>query len=250
VFSRRPFERQNRGRVAAAAPGSPLTILGAASVLQWCRSDLGITIGTGVSAWADQSGNGRHYTQGTGAAQASYNATGGPNGRPSLLFDGTDDFLEAAAFNLPAPGTTPTYLAIVFRIVSWTSNDRLFGDAATVGVRHGAFMAGASPEIRGQNTFTAIANTGAAVGTYVRGEFYFSNTASDYVRCANTNVTGSNMGNGTSTGRRLGTDGAGPAGVCANIEVCEILYRNADLTAGERTALNAYWTATYGLVSL
>ena len=33
---------------------TPVTILGAASVLQWCRADMGVTLnGTGVSAWTD-----------------------------------------------------------------------------------------------------------------------------------------------------------------------------------------------------
>lgn len=55
----------------------------------WLRSDLGVTLnGSTVSAWADQSGNGRHFTQGTGAAQPNYDATGGPTGGPSIELGG------------------------------------------------------------------------------------------------------------------------------------------------------------------
>lgn len=47
------------------------------SLALWLRADLGVTLnGATVSAWADQSGNGRHATQGTAARQPTYNATG------------------------------------------------------------------------------------------------------------------------------------------------------------------------------
>ena len=51
-----------------------------------------ITIATGVSEWRDKSGNGRHFTQATGANQPSYSETGFL-GRPGITFDGADDRL-------------------------------------------------------------------------------------------------------------------------------------------------------------
>ena len=45
--------------------------------------------GETVGAWDDLSGNSRHLTQGTGSAEPTYR-TGDIQGRPSLLFDGTD----------------------------------------------------------------------------------------------------------------------------------------------------------------
>lgn len=63
----------------------PLTISG---LYGWYRSDLGITLnGSTVSAWADQSGNGRNLTQSTGSKQPTYNATDSQyNNKPSLTF--------------------------------------------------------------------------------------------------------------------------------------------------------------------
>jgi hypothetical protein len=85
MFSRRPTSRLNRGRVgSSAARATPLTIFGSSLEL-WLRADMGVTLGTGVSAWADQSGKGRHCTQGTGSQQPSVVASW-KNGKPALEF--------------------------------------------------------------------------------------------------------------------------------------------------------------------
>mgnify|MGYP001615457134 CR=1 FL=1 len=72
----------------------PLTL----SPTLWLPSDAGaITIATGVSQWDDSSGNGYHFTQGTGGAQPAHNATGGPNSTSIVTSDGTDDCLVSTA---------------------------------------------------------------------------------------------------------------------------------------------------------
>lgn len=54
----------------------------------WLRSDLGITISTGVSTWANQASPGTgDATQSTGGAQPAY-TTNSLNGRPGLTFVG------------------------------------------------------------------------------------------------------------------------------------------------------------------
>lgn len=66
----------------------------------WLRADMGVTLnGSTVSAWADQSGNGRNATQGTAANQPTY-VTGDPllGNQASLDFDGTNDTIATAAF--------------------------------------------------------------------------------------------------------------------------------------------------------
>lgn len=63
----------------------------------WLRADLGVTLNAGnVSAWADQSGNGRSFTQGTGGAQPVYDATAGANGTAYLELGGTR-YLDSAS---------------------------------------------------------------------------------------------------------------------------------------------------------
>lgn len=68
-----------------------------ANLAFWFRADLGVTLnGSTVSAWADQSGNGRHVTQGTAAAQPTLSTSAGLGGRPSLSFDGGDRLVSSA----------------------------------------------------------------------------------------------------------------------------------------------------------
>lgn len=70
------------------------------TIEQWLRSDLGVTGSAPVTAWADQSGNGRHMTE----------ATNGPaliasqiNGHPILRFDGSNDILSRASVVIAQP---------------------------------------------------------------------------------------------------------------------------------------------------
>jgi hypothetical protein len=82
--------RQNR-RIGTGAGFRPSNLPGC---VLWLRADLGITVATGVSTWADQSGNGNNFTQGTGANQPGLAATGNARGTgPALTFNGTTQFL-------------------------------------------------------------------------------------------------------------------------------------------------------------
>lgn len=69
---------------------------------------LGVTNVSGAcSAWADQSGNGFHGTQGTAANRPTISTSGGT---PSLLFDGTNDNLLSLATS--AAGVHSVYAVI------------------------------------------------------------------------------------------------------------------------------------------
>ena len=51
----------------------------------WLKADAGVTIATGVSRWADQSGNGNDVTQSTGSNQPAFNSNS-INGLPGITF--------------------------------------------------------------------------------------------------------------------------------------------------------------------
>lgn len=70
-----------------------------AGLMLWLDANEGITIDTGVSNWADQSGNGNDAVQTTSVNwQPTYNATG-LNSKPTVVFDGSNDLMTI-------PGTT------------------------------------------------------------------------------------------------------------------------------------------------
>lgn len=245
-FARRPGHRFNRGRLPFGVSAiTPLTIVGAGDTVAWWRSDLGITLNGGaVSAWADQGSGGFHLTQGTGANQPTYNAAGGPNSTPSLLFDGTGHSLVNATIDRPAPGTQPTFLWGVLRQLTWTNGDRILGFGA-VGTHMNVTQNPATPQWRQQNVTLANTNGGLALNTYGRFEVFFNNNTTDYIKLITTNVTGVNAGNtDPAAGLRLGCDSVGA--LFSNIEVCELAVYKVLPTAGQLAALDAYCTARYG----
>lgn len=96
-------------------------------LLIWLRSDLGITIGTGVSTWADQSGNGNNVTQATGSRQPAYTTSSAVfNNRPCLRGDGVDDVLSNTGNVWP---TTSLTLFAVLASVSGGTAGEWFSDA-------------------------------------------------------------------------------------------------------------------------
>ena len=58
-----------------------------------------------VARWEDQSGNGNHVIQGTGANQPLRRVSA-KNGLDALEFDGTNDYLDKSGLNTPIPITT------------------------------------------------------------------------------------------------------------------------------------------------
>lgn len=91
---------------AHAVPWTPNRLLGN-GLTTWLRADLGLTlVGSAVSSWADQSGSGRNWTDGSVAGRRpAYSATSF-NGKPGITFDGATDYLvPSLAFTFGAAST-------------------------------------------------------------------------------------------------------------------------------------------------
>lgn len=84
---------RDRSRGHAVNSWSPLAL----SPALWLRADRGVTLNSGnVAAWADQSGNARHFVQATAGEQPLYSETGGANGR-AYVEVGPDRWLSSSA---------------------------------------------------------------------------------------------------------------------------------------------------------
>lgn len=242
ALSMSPAEMSFSGTVEDNPIQDPLQILGA-SLLQWVRADLGVTLnGSDVSAWADQSGNGHDYAQGTASAQPAFQAAGGPNSQPCIEFDGVDELLVNTTLDLPAPGTTPTLIWLIMRTVTWTGGRAIVGSDASFGCE--LRFANATPDVSAYNGVDNLSSD-LPVATWGRVQGFFNNATTDYTRAiAGAKATGNNAGNtNPGLGRRIGR--GNPSGF-ANFLLAEYFIANRDTTALEDTALDAYVTSRYG----
>ena len=114
MFGAIPFQQSPEG----------LVVVKALSPVAWYRYGVGLTDAGGglCSAWADQSGNGNNLVQATGGNQPAIQADN------SILFDGVDNFMQAA-FTL----NQPCAYYFLGKQITWTSGDRILdGVAGTV----------------------------------------------------------------------------------------------------------------------
>lgn len=103
-------------------------IQGSADLIQWLDASKGITIATGISAWADQSGYNNDVVQATAGRQPAFTASA-INGLPGSTGDGTDDYLNIAAFT---NGTIaqPVTRYVSGKIDTWVSSAHVVSSGA------------------------------------------------------------------------------------------------------------------------
>lgn len=219
----------------AAPVVTPVTIMGANAV-EWWRSDLGITIGTGVSTWHGQV-SGLDFTNGTGANQPTYNATGGPNSTPSLAFDGTNDSLVGGALARALPQT----IWLIGRQITWTSAESWVNDSAVTLI---ILQRNLTPQIAMSAGAPALDNGGAPLTEWRRVQAEFTNSVADRLLIGSTATTGSNTGATSGTAPLLARNSAGTT--FGRVEICEVAFFNVVPSAGQTTELNAYVTDRYG----
>lgn len=236
----RRFIRKPSGIVA---PSTPLTIITSVTVAQWVRGDLGVTLGTGVATWADQSGNARDFTQGTGSAQPIYAASDATlNNQPTLTCDGIAMFMDST-WSRPAPGTTPQWIWAIIKQNAWTVSHQLIADKTAN--RFMLVQAGASPTLNARSNGTGNSSTALAVGVWGRAESYHAASTDDYLQLISTKVGGTSGGaGGTGTGTRIGVNAGGT--LFGSMAIAELVIAMGLPTPGEIANMNSYATYRYG----
>lgn len=200
----------------------------------WFKYGAGITVaGSGVSVWADQSGNGRDLLQGTDTNRPALQADS------SILFDGVDNFLKCGAFTLNQPET----VYILFRSVTWTLNDVVY-DGNTAGSMY-LYQSATTPDLRVFAGSALVPNSNLAVNTYgVHCGVY--NGVSSVSQINNTTAITGNAGAANAGGFTLGADGGLVSGF-SNIQVKEVIIYPTAHDATTRANVIRYLSAIGGV---
>lgn len=137
--------------VACYAPGGVFN-----GLQRWHKSNIGVTVATGVSAWTDQNAA-TILTQGTVGNQPLYNTSSNLlNFNPSIRFDGSNDRLNNGVVGLPLGATASTFYFVDSPTATNTSR-YVFGYGATSGTA--SFQAGPA------GTFTSKQGGGSQFAT-------------------------------------------------------------------------------------
>lgn len=207
----------------------------------WVRGDMGITIGTGVSAWADQSGNGNHLTQATGAKQPLFVASAA-NGRPGVRFDtsGTQ-FLATGAITLNQPENVFAALKVITPGPAGGTRDIAWDGIAAGNMVLGSILAAATSISAG----TSLACGGAiAAGAYDYIGALYSGVSSE-LRVHGAVVGAGAAGANNAGGFTLGALGGGTRGL--NVEFAEVIIYGRALSTAEKVLVETYLKTRYAL---
>lgn len=197
---------------------------------------VGVTTSGGlITQIADQGSGGFNMTA-SGAQRPTLNTsdTDFADGL-SATFDGSGNFLGNASIDLPAPGTSPTYMRFLVKPGTHTSGAHLCGQASnTMAIT----MAAASPNLNIRNT-TAITNGGAPNAAWSRGRVQLTNNATDKFRLRSTEVTGNAGNTDPAAGFGIGARSALGGSLCAMTWRCWYLL-DAAPTADQDTEFDLW----------
>ena len=212
------------GGVSYIGDGTGTVLARAASVTQ-----------RNVSAWADQSGNGRDATQATAAARPLLTTRGGT---PAIYFAnvGTADYLATGAFTLNQPAT-----AFVVAQTDGVATHETFFDGQAVNTLR--CYRSATPKA------TIYAGVNLEDGAWSAATPYVVHAvfdgASSEVGLNGVATTGNAGATGTANGLIIGAAGGPSSQMTGYLQ--EIVIYNRALTAAERQNVERYLGARYGI---
>lgn len=209
-----------------------------ASPAVWLRADLGITLGTGVSTWADQSGNGNDATQGTAGDQPAYN-TSDPaySKQPTVQFNGSTDYMLMNALFPPQPYTA----YVVGESTSGTGNEPFFTDAG-----NGSGMYYFSTGVWGMYAGGTISSTNAIRTPQIFAGIFNTSSSDLYINDPITPAASGNISTvNPSVAQYLGTEGLGSF---LTGKIAELIIYSGVHTQVQVSTVFDYFSARYWAV--
>ena len=201
------------------------------------RADLGITKDGSdkVATWADQSGNGLDFTQPDYADwKPVWLATSG-TGQPTIRFDGSNDNLNTGTISSQAG---PHYFFVVFKQLSWVDNQYLYVNNTTGVVLEQNTTSAQVSQYNGTNPLAAD-----LTNYWLHRNFLNSGSSSAALNDAIPNVVTALTQ--ACTSMQLGGRENGSA--CANVEIAEFVWYDAEVTGTDLSNMLAYFSSRYGI---
>jgi hypothetical protein len=238
-----------RDRSRGHGGGAAFSPLALPNLAAWYRADRGVTLnGSTVSAWADQSGNGRTLSQGTGSAQPTFTASG-IGSQAALSFDG-GDYMDCAAATFGAALTQPTTIYLVGYTAQDATRVLIDGTGAIAANRNAIYVVSNFPGA-GVNIFAGSAVGAASVlpasANAWCGIFNGASSAL-YISNSQTALAGGpgNAGTAILSDLRVGA-ATGVAGSFANGRIAEIVIALGAHDATTRLRVFRYFASRYGV---
>lgn len=175
------------------APGSPGILPVTADLEIYHRADLGVTKdgSDNVSDWAGQLGTSHDVDDGSTASRQPLWKDSQVNGKPSIEFDGTNEYLSKTSItSIPQP----FHFFMCIKRVAWSGNDRdIHFTSGNTGM---IYQGGSTPRFRQNAGSDANTNdiTGLSVGTFGVIQSFFNGASSFQVLDNGSQVSGGNPG--------------------------------------------------------
>ena len=228
-----------------ASLGVGFTPPDAGTMYGWYRGDLGVTISTGVSAWANQSGTAPTLAEGTGANQPTFSSSL-INSQPGMTFDGSNDRLSVGSLSY----SQPQHMFMVFRQKAWSSNGVVLSfDAANDIEPMNMPASGSTPQVglRQRGDLSCFAsptiNTAFLFQTFVSSSSSFTALNDGAAIQTPSPVANSD----TLTQICLGAKSSSSNTQNTNFDICELAIYPAQITGANLTNLLNYFKARYAL---
>lgn len=210
----------------------------------WLRADLGVTLSSGVAAWADQSGNGRHFSQGTPSLRLGHSASDAAFNNRAVVTGTGAGWLIGPVWTRSQPFTV-LVVAAAGSFADW----RTFLDASST-PRGGLVRAEPANLLA---TYAGAANiTSASIGSpSIIAAIFDGASSAHYV----SSVTPGGLSSPGPDGFNTPLIGAGPGGVfpmrsvskLAELVVVKRALTLADIKRFQRYARGRYGIAVTGL---
>jgi hypothetical protein len=195
-----------------------------------------------VTTWYDQSGNGLNQTQTTAANQPQIVSGGSvilQGGKPTLQFDGTNDFMDGSGVTTGNPKS----IFIPTKAISLPSSEVVIFDSVTTNQAL-LYKAGGNVISIGFGTFTGTTYT--ATTNYILYSILQNGTTSNaYVNSSNQILTNVNLGTNAFNGLRIGSV-RGTASLFYNGNMPEFVVWGSNQSSN-RTGIESNINTYYGI---